>query len=402
MAAARQFLSVMAMAVATMTAATTAATAWAADPKLPQTVGANEIMKLTAASGFVDDVVTYDNQRVAYVIADTGSKAELHVVQLGCAKCAENKQEIVVDLSSVTLRPTALKLVGTNRVFVIGTADDGTSQVAALVDLAAKKPVYKIGPAAHINVMPHNNAQRVFMHVVDVTPKGAKHHIQMFALENGKRMMKAKALDLVGGYDKRIGLKVNHWDQSWTRAVGLKDGAWVKKENQRSPDTEAIYDLKLGRYVDDKPISDLFEQRKRFAVLADNTGGQSDFLRMAPDNQSVQLWHAGQTKSIELDQPLASYDPKSLQGVVNADGSAWLSLKVDPVNAEAVARKKADPEYLDVFKVGADGKAVRKARVLGKGVRFRFGVVGDNFWLLERSTGFDRGGRALTIYSLAG
>lgn len=407
MAAARQFLSeVASVLVATTTAAvvTTATTssAWAApDPKLPQTVGANEIMKLTASAGFVDDVVTYDNQRVAYVIADTASKAELHVVQLGCGKCAENKQEIVVDLAPVTLRPTSLKLVGTNRVFVIGVGQDGTSQVAALIDLASKKPVYKIGPGAHINVMTHNNAQRVFMHVVDVTPKDSKHHIQMFTLENGKRLMTAKPLDVVAGYEKRIGLKVNHWDQNWTRAVGLKDGTWVKKENQRSPDTEAIYDLKLGRYIDDKPIADLFEQRKRFAILAD-TSGHSDFLRMAPDNQSVQLWHAGQMKAIELDQPLASYDPKSLQGVVNADGSAWVALKVDPVNAEAVARKKADPEYLDVFKVGADGKAVRKARVLGKGVRFRFGVVGDNFWLLERSTGFDRGGRALTIYSLAG
>jgi carotenoid cleavage dioxygenase-like enzyme len=106
-------------------------------------------------------------------------------------------------------------------------------------------------------------------------------------------------------------------------------------------------------------------------------------------------------KTVELDQPLASYDPKSLQGVINADGSAWVSFKVDPVNADAVARKKADPEYLDVFKVGADGKAVRKARVLGKGIRFRFGVIGDYFWLLERSPGSDRGGRALTLYSLA-
>jgi len=52
--------------------------------------------------------------------------------------------------------------------------------------------------------------------------------------------------------------------------------------------------------------------------------------------------------------------------------------------------------------VGPDGKAPRKARVLAKGVRHRFGLVadkaGDKFWLLERNNGFDRGGRSLTVY----
>jgi hypothetical protein len=70
------------------------------------------------------------------------------------------------------------------------------------------------------------------------------------------------------------------------------------------------------------------------------------------------------------------------------------------VNAEAVARKKADPEYLDVYRVGPDGKATRKARILAKGVRHRFGVIDNYFWLLEKSTGFDRGGRVLTVYQL--
>lgn len=399
MVAARHILMTVAAVVST---AAVGAPAWAADPKLPQLEGANEVMKLTAPAGFVDDVVaaTPDHQRVAYVIADTSPKAEVHVVQFGCAKCAENKQEIVVDVSAITLRPTALQLVGANRVFVIGAGQDGKSQVAALVDLATKKPVYKLGPATSISVMKADNTQRVFAHFVDPTPKGEMHHIEKFSLENGKRLMKAKGLELVNGYEKRIGLKVNHWDENWTRAVGLKDGDWVKKEDQRSPDTEAIYDLKLGRYVLDKPIPDLVEQRKRYAALADSNG-TTEFVRIAADNGSIQLWHAGQMKTLELDQPLASYDPKSLQGVINDDGSAWLALKIDPVNAAAVARKKADPEYFDVFKVGADGKAVRKARILGKGIRFRFGVLGNYFWLLERSPGSDRGGRALTVYAFA-
>jgi hypothetical protein len=123
---------------------------------------------------------------------------------------------------------------------------------------------------------------------------------------------------------------------------------------------------------------------------------------MLPDNSAIELWRGGKGVKVALDQPLSQYDTKSLQGVINADGSAWIALKVDPVNAEAVARKKADPEYLDVFRVGADGKATRKARVLAKGLRHKFGVIDNSmFWLLERSSGFERGGRALTVYQLA-
>src|SRR5436190_471018 len=84
-----------------------------------QPIGASQVMKLTSESGFVDEVIAYDNQRVAYVIADTSTRAELHVVQLGCATCIEQKQEILVDLSPVTLRPIALRLVG-QKAFVIG------------------------------------------------------------------------------------------------------------------------------------------------------------------------------------------------------------------------------------------------------------------------------------------
>ncbi len=57
-------------------------------------------------------------------------------------------------------------------------------------------------------------------------------------------------------------------------------------------------------------------------------------------------------------------------------------------------------EYLDIFKAGSDGKAVRMMRLLATCVRYRFGVSKDKVWLLERSSGFDRGGKALTFYTV--
>src|SRR4051812_26537917 len=59
-------------------------------------VGATPAIKLTAEAGFLDEVVAFENGRVAYLIADASTKAELHIVPVNCPKCVEDKQEVVV------------------------------------------------------------------------------------------------------------------------------------------------------------------------------------------------------------------------------------------------------------------------------------------------------------------
>jgi hypothetical protein len=361
-------------------------------------VGASELVKLTTPAGFIDDVVASDDQRIAYVVSDAATKSELHVVTVA------TKQELVADVSAVTTHPIGLRLLG-QRAFVIGVTEDG-SQLAALVEIAAigKKPagtvVYKLGPATQITVVTRDGKPRVAIHRATSSKAGVRHDIELVAIETGKRVAAGRPFELdTADKNAKLDFKVNHWADGMTRAFGLKGGEWDKKENQRSPDTEATYDLVTGKLVDQHAIADLFEQRRRFQTLAD-AGGTLDFVRMAWDNAGIQVWHTGKLQAVALDQPITNYDAKSLQGVVNADGSAWIVLKVDPVNPDAVARQKADPEYLDIFRSGSDGKAVRKARILATGVRHRFGVAGDKFWLLERSSGSDRGGRSLALYQL--
>lgn len=417
-------------------------------------VGATEEMKILPPFGYFDEPIAVDDKRIAYVVSDTATKSELHVVWLGCAACVAQHQEIVADLSPVTLKPVGLRLVG-NRAFVIGATDDG-NQIAALVELgpmppvvaplappapnaaapaaapaagaagaagavaavptpAAAKPakaarkgkapgsvVYKLGPATNITVVTRDKQTRVAVHNATPTATGGvKHTVDLVAIETGRRIARGKAFELDGARNKKLELKVNHWMDGYTRVGGIKDGEWVKKERQRSPDTEAVYDLVSGKIVEKKAITNLFEQRKRFQVLAD-AGGRASFLKMAWDNQSIQLWKSGVEKTLELDQPINHYDVASLQGIVMPDGGAWFALEIDPVNVDAVARKKADPEYLDVFRAGPDGKAVRQARVLAKGVKYEFGPAGEKaFWLVQKSPGFDRGGTKLATYTIA-
>jgi len=361
-------------------------------------VGVTAVAKLAAAAGFIDDAIGHDDARLAYAVSDAAEKSELHVVTLA------SQHDDVIDLAPVTLHPIAVELVGA-RAFVVGLADEG-KQVGALVELGGKKPgavVYKVGPATHVTVVKRDGKLGVALHRATAIKDGTRHQVELIAIDTGRRIAAGPALDLDGtGASKALEFRVNHWADGMTRAFGLKGGEWDRKENQRTPDAEASYDLVTGKMGERHAITDLFEQHKRYQVLAD-AGGQIDFLRMTWDNQAVQLWHDGKAKTLELDQPISNYDPKSLQGVIAADGSAWLALKVDPVNPDAVARKKADPEYLDILRVSADGKATRAARVLATGLRHRFGVLGgDRCWLLERSSSFDRSGRNLAVYQLGG
>jgi hypothetical protein len=383
----------------TVTAWTSVALAQPRTP-VPPLVNATEVVKLAPDAGFIDDPIAADDQRIAYVVTDAATRAELHVITLA------TRQDATIDVASITLHPVGLELAG-NRALVIGLADRG-QQTATMIELTAqgKKPagaiVYKLAPASHITVIQRDGKRVIALHRATDVKDATRHEVELVALDSGKRIAAGRPFDVdARNTNKALDLHVNHWSDGMTRAYGVKGGDWDKKENQRTPDVEAVYDLVAGKLVDRHPIEDLFEQRKRYQTLAD-VGDKIDFLHTTWDNSAVQLWHAGRPKSLELDQPLSQYDPKSLQGIVAADGTAWFTLKVDPVNAEAVARKKADPEYLDVFHATGDGKAVRKARLLATGVRHRFGTIGagDRFWLLERSNSFDRGGRSVAVYQL--
>jgi hypothetical protein len=343
-----------------------------------QLLGAKATVTAAPSTGFVDDAVTADNDRFVYVAADGTNQAALHVVTIATGA------EQIVDISTLTLQPIALQLVG-QRVLVVG--NDANKQSAALVELAGKKAgsaVYKLAAADHITPIVRDGKPRIAVHRVT----GTKHTVELVAIENGKRVQAGKPFDTE---DKKLDFRVNHWSDGFTRAYGIKAGEWDKKEDQKAPDQEAMFDLVTGKLTTTK-IADLFDQKRRFAALAG--GGTLDFIRFSQDNTALQLWRGGKMTVLALDQKLTDYEPKSLQAVGD-----WFALKVDPVNADAVARKRADPEYLDVFRV-ADGKAVRKARVLAKGIRHRFGATGDRFWLIERNASMERGGKSVTLYTL--
>jgi hypothetical protein len=373
-------------------------------------VNATPLLQLVPSFGMFDDVIASDGARLAYIVTDTAEKVELHVRDLA------TNEERGIEISAFTLHPKYIELVG-KRVFVIGQNEDGR-HVATLIELEANgsKPagsaVYMLGPANDITVITREDRRRVAVHKASVTGSVVRHQVSLHMLDTGARIGNERTFDLdAESRNDKHDFRVNHWSDGYTRAHGIKGGEWVPKEGVRMPDTEATYDLVTGR-ISKKPITDLFEQRRRFQALAGYVG-PLDFLRMSRDNTTIEWWRGGHMTELQLDEPASNYDASSLHSVLLPDGSGWLALTVDPVNPGAVARRKSDPVFLDVFRLTADGKGERVARVPSKGVRYTFGmalppphakptgpVTATRFWLLEKNKGGVRGGTSIIVFQL--
>lgn len=359
----------------------------------PEPVNLTETYRFTPATGFVDDPIASDGTRVAFVVADTAGTAELHVINFDGTEVAKP-----IDLAPVTLEPIALAFAGKG-VVVVGT-DDTDAQVAALVGLDGKV-VYKTPAVTHASIVVSGGKTQIALYTAAPSKIGTKHTVEIRAAETGKRVGKAKAIDVDGtAKSAKLDFTINHWTHGWTRVVGTKMGTWNKAENQQSPDVEATYDMVTGKFVATAPIPDLQEQRRRFQTLA-SFDGKDTVARMKDDLSELELWQDGVKSVITLDQPMVAYgDPrKSLDYAPGAKG-AWLALQVDPVNVEAVKRKKADVEWWDLYEVAGD-KATRRGRLFAGGQRLHFGWAGDHLWVLDRNVGFDRGGKSLAFYTLA-
>ena len=359
------------------------------DPPPPPLVGLTRIGELRPGRGFVDDAVAVADGALIALVKD-GVDVRATRVALTDARAAG---EVAIGAAA----PEAYRVIplGDRLLVIHGVA---APRAATLVD-ATGKAVRSWKPAEAIAVRTIGGKPTVVTHTVTTRGKATLHQVALYDLGTGKKLARKGAALTLGpdGRDAKLDFRPVYFGDDLTVAVGVRGGVWRKATNQRSPDTWATYDLITGTWTADAPIADPIGLARRQPVLAAHSG-ERVFARMADDLSALELWRDGAAVEVTLDQPLELYDPTSVQ-YAQRGGALWLSLTVDPTNPPAVRRQKVDPRYLDLFEVQGD-RAVRRARLLVEAPGVRWGWADDVWWVLEKSPGIPRGGRALTMYRL--
>jgi hypothetical protein len=369
----------------------------------PELIGVKHVTTIKPVRGFVDDPFVFDGAggRLLYVAADAGYLAELRVIDLtqGGAQLAK------IDISKFTTTPIAVRFVSEGY-FVVSRPSRQDPATAAVID-GSGKVVRKFGPAKDIVLTSRDGNPVVALYSVARTKarKGKpmfQHKVELVSLDGKKKWGKPRVLVAdEKGHVAKLDFRINHWAEGYTRVVGIKGGSWDAKEDQRSPDHEAWYDMFTGVISKRIDITDVMGHAYLMRTLAAHPN-EAQFLSVAEKLTSLDFVTAQARQPIELAQPFRHYDPQSLQYQPTEDGLFFFTLTIDPVNQEAVARKKADPQYLDLYEYRAgDKKATRRARILLKSKRTVSWRASGEFWVLvPRLMGFDRGGKELQIYTV--
>jgi hypothetical protein len=359
------------------------------DPPPPPLVGLTALGGLRPAAGFIDDPIAVSGP---HLLAIVRAGADVKIARLNLADGALASE---LAIGAVTPEPHHVVPVGDRLLVVHGVGD---LHDAVVLD-ATGKPGRSWKAARDFAVRTINGKPAVIAVTTTARGKATVHDVTLYDLGTGKKLKKKGGALTIGpdGLDAKLDFRPVYFQDDGTVAVGVRGGVWRKRENQRSPDSWAAYDLVTGAWRTDEPITDLIGLARRQPILAAHDG-ERVFARMLDDLSAVEAWRDGKATELTLDQPLDVYDPTSLQYSLRGD-SLWLSLTVDPTNPPAVRRQKADPRYLDLFEVTGD-RAVRRARLLLGKTGVRWGWAGDTWWVLEKGAGIGRGGPAINLYKL--
>jgi hypothetical protein len=212
---------------------------------------------------------------------------------------------------------------------------------------------------------------------------------------------KPRVYKVIAGELKAPPFRVLDFVDGYARAIGERPRAYVKKNDVREPPRTATLDTLTGKVTQEDAIGDVLAWAQSGKVRARHPG-RVVFAELNQDDSGVDVVDAmGKKQPVELAVPFGLYDAKSLTDQEGPEtGAFYFGIAVDPVNPEAVKRKKADLPMLDIYGAKAREEApVMRARIfMPRNVTWRAGY--GQVVVLKRFKSFTRGGDELDVYKL--
>jgi hypothetical protein len=392
--------------------------------------------------GFVDDPMAFaeNDARFAFIHTDA---AQFLTLVLMATDGFRKEAEIKIDPPTLVPRQLAFTPDGSRLVLVWSDGGSG-QQGASLYELPGGKLAKKVGPATAATVTGCKNEQRaggsaegarraersdqqqcVSLVTTRTDAKGnATHNVQAFRASDFKKLGAGSVAVAADQTLRQPPLRLLYFEPGHLQLIGMMKGKYDKKRDIRLPERAVRWSVLTKKEL-------WAEEPKQVLVwvkatnMRPNHAGQYRFLQVSDDLKVLQTVDAqNELGSVALPVKWGLYEPKSLEQAESWDGKTlWFSMTIDPVNAEAVRRKKADRERVDLYRLDpgprsdgrgsfaplrSDGRgsfAPLKATPLGavgtEKRKFRWTVGARHFGYLRKLKGFGRGGVQLELYKIA-
>jgi hypothetical protein len=368
-------------------------------------------LKPPVGEGYFDEVFGLDDagSALAVIREDGATFAKLEAYDLtGSAP----RQTGGFDLPDKGLVPVRIEVLpgaaGKGHVLIARTKPDDNAPVVALLMDAAGKLIAKAGPVTAFGRPPTGGPSAGLL--VGFDRKNGAHGAEAtytvtpFTLATLAPAGKPRVFHTDAAGDLKHpspAVRLLGFFDGYTRILAERAGAYDKAADVRDRPRKTVIDALTGKVASESEISDPLGWEVTAQLRRDHPG-QSLFVDLNQDGSGVDVIDAmGKKVPAALAVPFRLYDPKSL--VVEegpTPNHVTFSLAIDPLNVDAVKRRKPDLPMLDLYSADAsNGEVTLRGRIFTpRPVTYR--TRADTLVVLKRFKSFARGGDELQIFDL--
>lgn len=346
----------------------------------------------SGGEGFIDDAFALraDGKAVAYLTTDGATSATLHLADVGGND---------VKVAGAPIDAVAVEWLSPTKVLVV-RGRDGTSTAQAFTAAGPDKakPIGPFGRFAFATV----DGKRAFVTYTRSEKRGVEHALVAYAVDTLRTLKKHTWREDAEGQIKLppSSVKPLWWAEGFTVLAALRAGEFDKSRDIRRPDRYTRLDTFSGKVLAETEVQDVLGFAQVGLVRRD-LPNQPVIVRFSDDRKKLLLVDGISEHEVVLPRELWKYETTTLAWQTLDDKRVALSLTIDPVNPDAVSRKKADVDEIDLYEIDRQSQAARPILHLpGEGRRSSWQIAGNRLLLLRKGKGFDRGGVALEIFEL--
>jgi hypothetical protein len=372
----------------------------------PKPLEVDKAVKPPDGEGYFDDVFGLDasGKRLGALRTDGATFAKVDFIDVETAKVTRS-----FDLPSKTLVPDRIEVLSEDKgvVLIAREKPDDEAPLWAFRFDAGGRQLAKVGPATAFGRPPADGTPRAKLLIAfdrKLGSKGAEatytvtpYDLVTLAPAGKPRVWKTD----VAGEIKAPHARLIGFFEGYSRMLGERPGAYNKAEDVRAPPRMLVVDAISGKVANEAEIANI-EGWAVTGILRREHPGRSLFVELNQDASGVDVVDAmGKKQPAALAVPFRLYDPKTLKVEEGpAPGALTFGIAVDPLNPDAIKRKKTDLPMLDVYTadVGQGTVKLRGRVFTPRPVTWR--TAADKLVVLKRFKSFSRGGDELQIYDL--